>query len=80
MVVSPMSRLLFVVNRSELKLVIDGVRLFVPIFGLWVMHDMGCDFWYSVTAFSLLSSLNYILYFGLIWYASGKKQARKNRE
>lgn len=76
MVVSPVSRLLFVVNRSELKLIIDGVRLFVPIFGLWAMHDMGYNFWYSVAAFSFLNSLNYILYFGLIWYASSEKTVR----
>ncbi len=73
MVVSPVSRVLFVVNRSELKLIIDFVRLFVPALGLWGMHAMEYDFWHSVAVFSLLSTLNYLLYFGLIWYASGVK-------
>ena len=79
MVVSPVSRLLFVVNRSELKLLIDGVRLCVPIFGIWGMHTMGYDFWYSVAVFSVLSSLNYVFYFGLIWHASSGVASSGNK-
>lgn len=79
MVVSPVSRLLFVVNRSELKLVIDGVRLFVPVLGIWGMHAMGYGFWYTVAVYSLLSSLNYLLYFGLILYASSGKSLKGSR-
>lgn len=80
MVVSPVSRLLFVVNCPELKLLIDGVRLLVPTLGLWGMHAAGYDFWHSVAVFSLLSSLNYIAYFGLIWYASGGIVSSGGRE
>jgi len=71
MVVSPVSRVLFVVDRTELKLISDCIRLIVPLGGLWCMYALGYNFLYSVTVFSLLSTLSYMLYLWLVWFVSG---------
>jgi O-antigen/teichoic acid export membrane protein len=72
LVVSPVSRLLFVVNRPELKLIVDGLRLLVPLLTLTVLHRTGAGFLTCVAAYGIGSALAYALYLGLILYASGR--------
>jgi len=71
LVVSPVSRLLFVVNRPELKIVVDVMRIAIPFLSFQVMYGFGYGFYLCVGAFSLFGVLSFLLYFGLIWYASG---------
>lgn len=70
MVVSPVSRLLLVVNKQELKLFVDIIRLLVPNLCIFVMHYNGYNFWESMIAFSLMSTLAYCFYYCLIWRCS----------
>jgi O-antigen/teichoic acid export membrane protein len=70
MVVSPVSRLLWVVNRSELKLVVDVLRILVPLVSIFGMYFAGYGFWACMIAFGLLQLFSYLIYFYLIWVAS----------
>jgi len=73
MVVGPVSRLLFVVNRIELKLIVDVFRLVIPVSGLYWMYAVGFNFWYSVALYSFLCTAIYLFYYLLIWYAAGAR-------
>lgn len=76
LVVSPASRLLLVVNRSELKLIVDVVRLVVPVAVLLILRRLGCGFVPSMIALSATWTLSYLLYFLLLWKASAPTAAR----
>ncbi|MBI3584678.1 MAG: oligosaccharide flippase family protein [Nitrospinae bacterium] len=78
LVVSPVSRLLLVVNRMELKLLYDFISLCAPIFGLWVMHHLNYSFLESLVAYSAIQIFSNLIYFGLIWYASDIRNHSKN--
>ena len=66
-VVSPISRLILVSGRVELKLVADVVRLVLPVGALFLARDWG--FVPAMVAFSAASCCAYLLYLWLIWYA-----------
>jgi O-antigen/teichoic acid export membrane protein len=70
MVVGPVSRLLMVVNRPELKLWVDTVRLVGPNLGLIIMYNKGYGLHQTMVVYSIMSSLSYLLYFWLIWYST----------
>jgi O-antigen/teichoic acid export membrane protein len=70
LVVGPASRLIIVVNRSDLKLFADTARLVIPIACLWGAHAAGSSFFWSVAVFSLTTCLTYFLNLVLGWYVS----------
>jgi len=74
LVVTPISRLLLVINRPELKFPVDFARIFIPNVALFLMHREGYNLFQTMTVFSVLSSLTYLLYFWLIWRSSSPKK------
>lgn len=79
LVVSPVSRLLFVVNKPESKLLIDAIRLLIPLLSLSVLSQVGYAFWTCISVYSISSSLAYGLYFLVIWRASWGQQPAGTR-
>lgn len=73
LVVGPASRLLLVVNRSEFKLIVDLVRLVVPVGVLLGLRRLEWSFVPTVAVLGATLTLSYVLYFILIWRACGVK-------
>jgi O-antigen/teichoic acid export membrane protein len=76
LVVSPLSRALYVMNRIEKKLVFDAISLLVPIAGLYGLHSLGWGIYRSLVGFSLMHIGANIVFFLLIWQASGTAERR----
>jgi O-antigen/teichoic acid export membrane protein len=68
LIVSPLSRILLVRQRAELKLAADVVCLALPVLSLWLTRDQ--PVLRSVSAFSFSSVVAYLFYFAMIWVAS----------
>jgi O-antigen/teichoic acid export membrane protein len=68
MVVSPLSRLLFVFNRPEPKFFIDVLLLTLPLAGIWLMFNQGYDFLFAVVAYAVMRAFCFGMYFLLIFY------------
>ncbi len=75
LIVSPLSRLLLVANRQEIKLLADVVCLVFPIFALYMTSQMEWSFWSCMMIFSGIQVLAYFLYFSLIWFVSRESAA-----
>lgn len=80
LVVNPLSRLFAVVNRPELKLAVDGVRLLAPVLGIYGANRMGYDFRHCAVAFSALWMLSCVMQLVVTWYASGKLEATNEQQ
>jgi O-antigen/teichoic acid export membrane protein len=72
-VVSPVSRLLVVVDRPALKLVFDAVFLVVPILAMVGLRERGLNV--SVFGYGMAACLAYILYGALLFSASDARRA-----
>lgn len=70
LVVSPLSRALAVLNRLEIKLVVDVLLLVVPLCTLGFFHL--ADPHSSLMLYVWSNVAVYGIYFGLIWYAAGR--------
>ena len=66
LVVSPLSRLLLVVNRQEWKLLVDAVCLAVPLVAFFGGQRAGLGFLSCVALFSGLNVIAYLFYFAVI--------------
>jgi len=75
LIVSPLSRLLLVANRQEIKLLADVVCLVFPIFTLYMTSQMEWSFLFCMMTFSGIQVLAYFLYFSLIWFVSKENTA-----
>ena len=75
LIVSPLSRVLLVANRQEIKLLADVVCLVFPVFALYMTSQMGWSFWSCMLTFSGIQVLAYFFYFGLIWFVSRESAA-----
>ncbi len=71
LVVSPLSRLLWVANRPEAKLVVDILLLSLPVLGMGVGHYLHWGIAASLLAYALVSVVLYGLYFAIIVFVSG---------
>lgn len=80
LIVNPLSRLFAVINRPELKLAVDGVRLLAPIFGIYGVYRMGYSFRQCAVAFSVLWMLSCLLQLAVTWYVSGKADLADQQE
>jgi len=69
-IVSPLSRLLIVTNRLEMKLASDVVKLAVPLIGLVGMSQFGFQFWHCLLAFGILDCGSNLFYWLQIWRCS----------
>ncbi len=69
--VSPLSRVLYIVDRIEYKLVFDVFSLLVPVVSLYGFHLMGWGLYRCLAVYSVLHLCSSCIYFGLIWKASG---------
>jgi O-antigen/teichoic acid export membrane protein len=69
-VVSPVSRLLLVVDKIELKFVFDTINLLVPNIGLFVMNYYGSGFFSCLGVYATFSIGAYIIYYSIIWRES----------
>ena len=67
-VVSPVSRLLVVMDRPALKLVFDAVFLVGPIAALFAFREHGMNM--AVFAYGIAACVAYILYAALLFAAS----------
>lgn len=67
LVVSPVSRLLLVVDKIELKFIFDMVNLLLPNIGMVGMTYFGYGFFPSLGVYVIFSTGAYILYYWLIW-------------
>ena len=70
LVVSPLSRLLLVTNRGELKLVADFANLIVPIVSFYGANALGYSFLTSMIVFVGMFVTANLLYLYLIWHAT----------
>ena len=70
LVVSPVSRLLLVVDKIELKFIFDTVNLLVPNSGIFIMNYFGYGFLSSLGVYIAFSIVANIIYYGLIWRES----------
>lgn len=70
LVVSPVSRLLLVVNRTEIKLLADFICLVLPLLGITISHHYNGNFLFSMTVFSFMHIIANIFYFFIIWISS----------
>lgn len=73
LVVSPLSRLLLVVNRQEMKLVADVARVCLPLLSVIIGYHLRLDFRVVVLLYSLVATAGYCLYFLIIWLASKER-------
>ncbi len=71
LVVSPVSRLLLVADRIELKFLYDLFSLIVPISSLFLMHSFGYDFFSCLSVYISVYIAGTLMYYGLIWWVSG---------
>ena len=71
LVVSPLSRLLWVADRPETKLIVDILLLSLPALGLVLGHHLHWSFAASLLAYTLVSVALYGLYFAIIVSVSG---------
>ena len=72
-VVSPVSRLLVVVDRPALKLVFDVVFLVVPIVTMYALRDHGMNV--AIFGYGIAACVAYILYAALLNVASAARPA-----
>jgi len=70
LVVSPVSRLLLVVDKMEVKFIFDFVGLVLPISGLFLGNYFGFSFLTCLMVYVFFHILANILYYYLIWRAS----------
>lgn len=70
LVVSPVSRLLLVVDRTEIKLLADFICLVFPLLGLTITHHYNGNFLFSMAIFSFMHIIANIFYFFIIWFSS----------
>jgi O-antigen/teichoic acid export membrane protein len=70
LVVSPVSRLLLVVDKIELKFIIDLTNLILPNIGMFGLNYFGYGFFPCVAVYVAFSSGALILYYWLIWRES----------
>lgn len=68
-VVSPVSRLLVVMDRPALKLVFDLAFLVAPMAAMFAFRDRGLNV--AVFAYGIAACLTYVLYGALLFVASG---------
>ena len=71
LVVSPLSRLLIVVDKVGFKLISDIFSLLVPIVSLYGMSLLGYDILPALVVYMIFNILNYLNYYGLILKATG---------
>ncbi len=71
LVVTPVSRLLLVAHRIELKFLYDLFSLIVPISSLFLMHSFGYDFFSCLSVYISVYIAGTLMYYGLIWWVSG---------
>lgn len=70
LVVNPVSRLLLVVNKMEVKFIFDIVSLIVPVVSLFGMNYLGYGFLSCLGTYVVFHIAANFLYYGLIWRAS----------
>jgi lipopolysaccharide exporter len=70
MVVSPLSRILLVVNRMGIKLLADIVCLVLPFLGIFVSYHYRGNFELSIAVYSLMYIIANLFYFQIIWKAT----------
>ena len=75
LIVSPVSRLLVVAEKIELKLYFDVFSLVVPILGMIIMHHIGYGFFSCLAGYAFFNIVAYAMYFRLIWHVSGRDMA-----
>ncbi len=66
LVVSPLSRVLVVINQPGIKLLVDMLMITVTIITLWSVQTLGGTLVQSIAAYSVAVTLNYAVYFFLI--------------
>jgi O-antigen/teichoic acid export membrane protein len=71
-VVSPLSRLILVSGRTDLKLLADVVCLLVPAAALFAARNE--EFRVALVAYAAASALAYLVYLGIIWRAAGRQR------
>lgn len=71
---SPCSRLLLVLNRSELKVISDSVRLIGTPLVLWATHRMGLPIMPAVWSLMWFLAFAYALYLALTFFAAHQAQ------
>lgn len=77
-VVSPVSRILFVVDKVEIKFIFDLISLIVPIFSFYVIHYLGYNFINCLIVYVTLNILAYLIYHLLIIKSVSKSNAYSN--
>lgn len=77
LVVSPLSRVLFVADRQEVKLIIDVLFLFLPPLSLVAGRQFHWSFELTLVVYSLVSVVLYCLYFAIIVSVMGAPTSRK---
>lgn len=70
LVVSPVSRLLLVVDKMEIKFIFDVISLLVPIVSIFTMNHFGYNFLSSLGVYAVFHIMANFIYYGLIWRAS----------
>ena len=75
-VVSPLSRLLVVVNRVDLKLYADTVGLASSVIPISVCWTLGLGFETAFLAFCLVQTFARLFYLWIVWTAANPKQHR----
>ncbi len=80
LIVSPLSRLLLVVNRQEWKLIVDVVRLAVPVAAFFGGQRAGLGFVPCVALFGALNLLAFGVYMGAIVAAAREFGAASHHE
>jgi O-antigen/teichoic acid export membrane protein len=73
LVVSPLSRLILVNDRVELKVLADLLCLGLPVAALFAARAM--NYPEALAAFSAANLLAYLVYLGIIWRAAGRPRA-----
>ena len=71
-VVSPLSRLMLVSGRTDLKMLADVVCLLVPAAALYAARHH--EFRVALAAYAAASALAYLVYLGLIWRSVGRQR------
>jgi lipopolysaccharide exporter len=61
LLVSPVTRLYFVTNRQELKLLFDVLIIAAPLISFWFMVSLGAKYWTCMVTFMLLSVAAYLV-------------------
>lgn len=66
-VISPLSRIIFVYNTQEYKLLLDLFRLTIPFISIFGAKWFNFDFTYTLVSYTILGILGYLAYLFIIW-------------